>query len=140
LLFLLIPIIVLPLLLGAFVELWQWIQKRWYVHHHNAQVFVVATRRHGWSGLIENNLIPTMPPDSTCVWDDFGAAIDPRLPRVVRQRAMKRPYLVGVFDRRLVVVALHEELLPLKNQAKRNAETRERIGHVISTAIRRSRA
>ena len=90
---------------------------------------LVCSTRHGWHDFIVNNVAPVLPEGSTVEWNRHFAVL-----RVLRMRG-KLPLLMHV-GRRIRGVSLNERLLPLRGNAKRDAETQRRVAEIVAAAQR----
>jgi len=94
---------------------------------------LVAGTRHGWYDFIRNNVAPVLPPDTKLVQ---GPRIDASVVIALHRLRVRgaRPLLVHITTSGEVRHAsLHEQLLPLRNRAARDADVQREVAAVIAS-------
>jgi len=111
----------------------------WFRSSHIGHAYLMVTRSSGWAEFIDNNVLPVLPPNMTCVSDKHPEAKDQKLVDLVRRevrRPVPRPYLVTVGRWRCRAIPLHDRWLEWKEQAReRSPQTQEKVRQSLAEAL-----
>ena len=106
---------------------------------HLGQVYLMTTRSRGWAELIDNNVLPVLPPNMICLSEKHPESKYKHLVDLVRREvhhSQQRPYLVIIGRWRCRTVSLHDRWLEWKEAAReRDPETQEKVRASLVEAI-----
>ena len=102
---------------------------------HSGTICLVASRRSGWHEFISNNVVPVLPSEVQCVWQEpvshrsgpYGVL------RAIEEARLggQKPFLIKVTAARLISIPLHEALVPFRAHGARDTAVQGQVRSIL---------